>query len=523
MSEATLDNNAKVSVKPSAAVQNESLRSILVYAPHTGENVGQISIQSPEHVSEAVQRARVAQQKWARLDFSQRASALGAFRRMLVEHCDALVEALVRETGKARMEALHEVVMVCDLCAYYEAHAQRILARQPIHMRWMKHIESYLYYAPVGVVGVISPWNFPFSIPMRGVITALAAGNAAVLKPSERTSLMMLETKKLFDQSGVDADLFQVVTGDGATGSALISAGIDKMVFTGAVATGRKVAMACADKLIPSVLELGGKAAMIICEDAHLERAARAAVFGGFLNSGQVCISVERVFVHAAVHDRFVARVVELVNALKQGNPVEGMVDVGAVTFENQVTVADRLIADAKSKGAKVLTGGALKEGAGRFFAPTVLGECTLAMDVMHKEIFGPLLPIMKVESEAQAITLANDSEVGLFHYVFTEDTHKGQQMAEQLNAGTVMINDVLTGYLIAEAPFGGVKHSGWGREHGEEGLKAMCHLRHVAVSRLGFLKRDPYWFPYSDALYRWVRRIFKWLMGAKNTPRILG
>ncbi|QQR88789.1 MAG: aldehyde dehydrogenase family protein [Myxococcales bacterium] len=348
-------------------------------------------------------------------------------------------------------------------------------------------------------------------IPAGDVVAGLLAGNAVVLKPSEVTPFIALKLKELFDASGMDPELFQLITGDGRTGAALVDAGIDKLVFTGAVRTGRKVAAACAERLMPCTVELGGKAAAIVCQDADLERTAQALVYGGFVNSGQVCISVERVYAHEKIHDALLDRVVALVSKLRQGDPASLDIDVGAIIFPPQVDVAQRLLADAKEKGASVLTGGKLREGEGLFFEPTVLSACSQDMAVMREEIFGPILPFMKVKDENEALDLANDSELGLAGYVFSQDPIKARDLAKRLRAGMVMVNDVLSGYGIAEAPFGGLKNSGIGRVHGEEGLLAMCEQRHLCFDRLT-MKRDPFWFPYSEKTYRWLRKALNWL-----------
>jgi succinate-semialdehyde dehydrogenase/glutarate-semialdehyde dehydrogenase len=474
------------------------------YAPATGEAIGEVPIRGADEVRDAVARARVAQEAWALLPIEERCERILRFRDAIVDRAEEIIELIVRECGKPRAEALtHEVMVTVDLATYYAKRAPKILAPREIELHLLKHRRSYVHYAPRGVVAVISPWNFPFVIPIGDVIAALIAGNAVVLKPSEVTPLIALEAKEVYDAAGLPDDLFQVVTGDGSTGAALIDARPDKVVFTGAVSTGRRVAAACGERLIPCTMELGGKAAAIVCADADLERAARGVVFGGFANSGQVCISVERVYAHESLYERFIQRVTELTRELRQGDPDAYGTDVGAIIFPKQIEIAERLIEDALGKGAQLAAGGHRREGKGQFFEPTILTGCTQDMAVMREEIFGPVVPIMKVRDEDEAIRLANDSHLGLMGYVFTRDRDKGRRIAERVRAGTVMVNDVLIAYAAPETPFGGVKESGYGRVHGEEGLRDMCELRHVNYDRVTLGSREPLWYPYGEKTYK--------------------
>jgi succinate-semialdehyde dehydrogenase/glutarate-semialdehyde dehydrogenase len=284
-------------------------------------------------------------------------------------------------------------------------------------------------------------------------------------------------------------------------------------VFTGSTSTGRKVAAACGERLIPCTLELGGKAAAIVCADADVDRTARALVWGGFANNGQVCVSVERVYAHAAVHDELVHKVVELTRTLRQGDPshAPASVDLGAMTWDRQVEIVEQRVAQAVSAGAKVLCGGRRGQGPGLYFEPTVLADCRQEMDVMQREIFGPVLPIMKVPDEREAVRLANDSPLGLMGYVFTRDHKKGRRLAERIAAGTVMVNDCLLTFAAPETPWGGVKQSGLGRTHSAEGLRDLCQARHVNYDRFS-LSRELWWFPYQPSFYKQTLRALRWL-----------
>jgi succinate-semialdehyde dehydrogenase/glutarate-semialdehyde dehydrogenase len=360
---------------------------------------------------------------------------------------------------------------------------------------------------------------------MGEVMMGLIAGNGVVLKPSEITPFIALKAKELYDAAELPPELFQVVTGRGAAGAALIDAGIDYCVFTGSVATGKKVAAACGERLIPCTLELGGKAPAVVCADADLDRAAQAIVWGGFANSGQVCASVERVYAVDAIHDALLERIVRHARALRQGDPATaatasgGEVDVGAMAWDRQVATVETLVNAAVAAGAKVECGGARGPGPGQFFQPTVLSGVRQDMEVMRKEIFGPVIPVMRVANEDEAVRLANDSHLGLLAYVFTRDRERGKQLAERIEAGTVMVNDVLATYACPETPWGGVKQSGIGRTHSIIGLRDLCQTRHVNHDRLA-LAREVWWYPYKDATYRAVLRGAQLLFGKRPWSR---
>jgi acyl-CoA reductase-like NAD-dependent aldehyde dehydrogenase len=492
----------------------QSATTIRSYAPATGELLGEAPNTSADEVRKAVARAHRAQVAWAALPLEERGARVLRFRDALVDRAEEVVDLLVRECGKPRHEALlHEVMVVADLATHYAKVAPAVLAPRELPLHLMKHRKSQVHYTPRGVVGVISPWNFPFQLPLRDVLMALIAGNAAVLKPSEVTPLIALKAKQIWDDAGLPPDLFQVVTGFGPTGAALIDAGIQFLVFTGGVSTGRRVAAACGERLIPCVMELGGKAPLIACADADLERTARAIVFGGFSNSGQICIAVERVYAHREIHDALVERVVELTRELRQGDPAKDFVDVGAIIFAHQMEIADKHIADAVSKGAEIRTGGKRLDGPGQFFPPTVLTNCNHTMTVMTDEIFGPIVPIMKVTTEEEAVRLSNESHLGLNAYVFSADREHGRRIAERIQAGSVLVNDVLSNGGTVEAPFGGIKQSGFGRAMGDESLREMCDVKHISVDRVS-VQHDPLWFPYTAKSYSWFKKGVKALFG---------
>ncbi|MCA1558113.1 MAG: aldehyde dehydrogenase family protein, partial [Acidobacteria bacterium] len=369
---------------------------------------------------------------------------------------------------------------------------------------------SKIVYKPLGIVGIISPWNFPWAIPLGEVVMALMAGNAVVLKPSELSPLTGLKIGEIFKRAGLPDGLLQVVTGDGSTGAALVEAGVDKIMFTGSVATGKRVAEVAARRLMPVVLELGGKDPMIVLDDADIERAAHAAVWGAFANSGQACASVERCYVQTSVAPKFIERVVELTRALKQGAAESS--DIGSMSSERQLETVEEHVDDALAHGARAITGGGRRSDmGGAFYEPTVLVDVDHTMKVMREETFGPVLPVMTFEAEDEAVRLANDSVFGLTASVWTKNIGRGRRMALQIQAGTVMVNEVLYTHGIAQAPWGGVKESGLGRTHGRLGLLELVQPQHIHVNRITLL-RDFWWFNYTPRaahLFRGFARRF--------------
>ncbi len=478
--------------------------------PATGKPLPPLPITGPDEVFAVVERARQAQGRWAALSWGERRARLLAFRDRLIARTDEVTDLLVRENGKARFEALtHEIFPIVDLTNFFAKRARKILRDEKIPLHLFGPLKkSRLRYEPRGVIGVISPWNFPFSIPMGDVIMALASRNAVVVKPSEWTPRILLLAKELLVEAGIDPDLVGVIPGGGETGAALVESGVDMLIFTGSVATGRRVGRACGERLIPYVAELGGKDPAIVLPDVKIADVARQVVWGAFANSGQVCASVERVLVHESIYEPFVAKVVELTRALRQGDPAaagEAHVDVGPMVVPAQLDHVRAQVEDARSKGARILFGGqAHGEGGARFFQPTVLVDVRPEMAIWQEETFGPCLPIRPYRDVDEAIREANASPFGLSAYVFSGSVSRAERIAERLEAGTVMINDVLYTHALPETPWGGVKQSGLGRVHGLQGLKDLCEIRHLNRPRLALL---PLWmFPYRERTFRAFR-----------------
>ena len=490
--------------------------------PATLQPIGEIEVRTADDVRAALERAREAQPEWAARSFEQRARVMRRALGILLERQDEFIGVVLRETGKARSEAIQmEIYAACDSLHYYAKRTAKILRprRERLHGMLSLLKQLHVVYRPLGVVGVISPWNGPFILAINPSIQALMAGNAVILKPSEVAPFSGKLVGDLFDAAELPEGLLQVMLGDGETGAALTRAGVDKISFTGSVATGREVAMACAERLIPCTLELGGKDAMIVCEDADLDHAAGGAVAGAFMNTGQYCCGTERVYVVDPVADDFTRKVVERTLRLRQG--ASGEFDVGAVFWPRQLEIIEEHVADAVEKGAKVLCGGRRNPSLeGLFYEPTVLIDVHHGMKIMRDETFGPVLPILRVDDEESAIRMANDSNYGLGANVWTTDRRKGLAVARRVEAGSVCVNDMTMTYGVQEAPFGGIKQSGVGQVNGETGLKGYCHAAPILVDRFGGKQtadRYPYTRKKDDGLQKlmrlqWGTALGRWL-----------
>jgi succinate-semialdehyde dehydrogenase/glutarate-semialdehyde dehydrogenase len=488
---------------------------IISINPATGKELGRVRVETRQDIDAAVARARSAQPQWGSLPFRTRARTILSARRLLYERQDEIAKIISDETGKPPFEALStEVFPVADLMSHYAAQGRRILKDERFTLAVFRNKRSAILYEPRGVVGIISPWNFPFAIPMGEVVMALITGNSVVLKPSEYTPLVAEAMRRLFADAGLPEGVLQVVQGGGATGSALVESQIDKLFFTGSVRTGRKIAERAGSRLLPVVLELGGKDAMIVCEDALFERTVKGAVWGAFANCGQVCASVERLYVVEAVAERFIEAVVAETRRLRLG------VDIGPLTNENQLNVVMDHVSDAVAKGARAITGGRRREDlGGYYYEPTVLTGVNDTMKVMNEETFGPVLPIVVVKDEEEALRRANLSDYGLLASVWTSSNRKGRRLARRIEAGTIVINDVMYTHGAAQTPWFGVKQSGIGVTHGKSGLLEFVRMKHVNWDLVP-LKRNLWWFPYTGRghslfrelmrfLYRWgLRRI---------------
>jgi acyl-CoA reductase-like NAD-dependent aldehyde dehydrogenase len=497
-----------------ATVEHEpaAASGIPVENPATGEIIRTVPVVGPGDVPALAERARAAQPAWEALGYDGRARVLRRAQKWVTDHGEEIAATIVAETGKTYEDAsIVEVSYAANAFGFWAKHAPRYLADERIHTRnpFVLGRRLVVRYRPVGLVGVIGPWNYPLVNGFGDCIPALAAGNAVILKPSKVTPLTSLLMADCMRESGLPDGVFGVATGGAETGEALIDAS-DMVMFTGSTETGRKVMTRAANTLTPVSLELGGKDPMIVLADADLERAANGAVYYSMQNGGQTCISIERVYVEAPAYDEFVAKVTEKVKALRQGVPHgAGSVDIGAVTFPPQAEIIADHVSDAVDKGAHVLAGGHLKEGPGRFFEPTVLVDVDHTMKAMTEETFGPTLPIMKVRDEGEAIRLANDSPYGLAASVWTRDKAKGEAIARQIQAGAVCVNDAQLNYVALEVPMGGWKTSGLGSRHGAGGIRKYTKQQAIMVNRFP-MKKDVHFFPYKASTAKLVSRLVR-------------
>jgi acyl-CoA reductase-like NAD-dependent aldehyde dehydrogenase len=494
--------------------------------PATQELIGTVPNLTAAQITAAVERAAAAQIQWAATPVRERLRILQRFSNLLCDQKAAVATVISREAGKPEAEAVStEIIVVLDTVKYLQNNLPGFLRPEsvPHASPAMKLKRGKLLREPYGVVGIISPWNYPFSIPSVQTLTALATGNAVALKPSELTPFSSLELERLLKQAGIPADLLQVITGDGVAGSALLAANIHKLVFTGSVATGKRVAVAAAARLLPVVLELGGKDPMLVLKDADVDVASSAAVWGAFMNAGQTCLSVERCYVHESIYEEFLAACVIKTNKLRLGSGAEQNTDAGPMIHARQLQIVKAHVDDAISRGARLLAGGkAMPQLGPNFFAPTILANVDHSMAIMREETFGPVLPVCSFKTEDEAIALANDSQYGLAASIFTKDRNHGEALARRVMAGTVMVNDVIACFGISEAPHGGVKASGIGRTHGRFGLEEMVWPKYVDLDRLPRMKKL-WWYGYGPAFTAQMNGFVDLLFAKKLINRLRG
>jgi succinate-semialdehyde dehydrogenase/glutarate-semialdehyde dehydrogenase len=489
---------------------------VISYNPANGEEIGRITITTPEEVEKLLAKAREAQAAWKDIGFDERAKYLLRSRQYLLDNVDEFARTITLDNGKSLFESLTlEIYPIADLIYYFAHNAKKMLKpfRQPIGILGALFRSSRIEYQPLGTIGIIAPWNYPFSIPAGEVAMALIAGNTVLLKPSSVTPMVGKIIAEMFNAADLPEGVFTHVPGDSSTGQALIEAGPDKILFTGSVGVGKKIMASCADKLTPLVLELGGKDPMVVREDADLEHASSGAVWGAFTNVGQTCAAVERLYVQESIYDKFVAAVVEKTKKLKVGNGLDPTVEVGAMTTESQLGVVEQQVTEAREKGAKIECGGARPEGLnGNFYTPTVITGVDHSFTIMRDETFGPVLPIMKFKDDEDAVKFANDSPYGLTASVWTKDIKTGQAMAKKIRAGTVMVNEAVYTHGLCQTPWGGVKDSGFGRSHSRFGLMELVEPHHIHTN--SWCRKSMWWYPYSKKLYDRFKKLARTLTG---------
>lgn len=482
--------------------------SLRVHDKASGELIDDLPVDDEESVGAAVERARQAQPGWAALGAHERGRILKRARRRLVAARSEILRLLERETGKARWDVVGELFNVCLDIGYYSRRAPKWLRAQRVSTRPLVGKRGRIHYKPRGVVGIISPWNAPLTLALGDAIPALLAGNAVIIKPSELTPLAVRRAVEALNET-LPAGVLQTLIGEGDTGAALVDR-CDLICVTGSPQTGRRVMERASRRLTPVLLELGGKDPMIVLEDADLDRAARAAAWGACMMTGQVCMSVERIYVVDSVAAEFKQRLVEQMKSLRTGpNGANADIDFGPFTSARQVEIVERHIAEATGKGARVLTGGQRisREGGGIYFEPTVI-EADQSMQLMRDETFGPVVGVMEVKDADEAVDLANDSEYGLNASVWTRDIKRGIAIATRLESGNACVNECVVTAGLPELPFGGVKQSGVGTRHGgAEGVRQFC-VRQALLIEPRRRKKEMAWFPYSKSRARWIERV---------------
>jgi succinate-semialdehyde dehydrogenase/glutarate-semialdehyde dehydrogenase len=506
----------------------EKRKEIVSYNPATGEEVGRVPDMGAEEIAAAVERGREVYRVWRMTSFAERSAAVMRAREVILGQVDEIAHLISKECGKPFGEAIAmEISPVLDLMQYFARNSEKLLkpAKRGIGLYALLGRTSKIVYQPLGVIGIIPAWNYPFSIPLGEAVMSLMAGNTAVIKPSELTPLVGLKIGEIFEKAGFPEGAVQIVTGGGEAGAALVEAAPDKIMFTGSVATGKKIAAAAAKNLTPFVLELGGKDPMIVFADANLELAAGGAVWGAFCNSGQSCSSVERLYVEESAAEEFTRLVVEQTRRLRQGDGSRETTSVGAMSSERQLKIVEDHVEDFRKSGAQILIGGERNPDLpdGLFYEPTVISGATNDMRAMQEETFGPTLPIATFKTEEEAIRLANDSEFGLTASVWTGDMARGKRVAEKIEAGSVCVNEVLYTHGIGQTPWGGFKHSGYGRTHGPEGLMELVQIQHIHVNHISLLP-DAWWLPYSPTAVETFRGFAKYFASGSllKTARLL-
>ncbi len=500
---------------------------IISYNPATGEELGRVENTSAENVRIAVENSREVFQTWRNTSFATRRRFVMKAREIILEELDEIALLISNESGKPIAEALSmEIAPVLDLMQYFAKKAEKLLKPRKINIGLYGLLGriSKIVYQPLGVVGIIPAWNYPFSIPLGEIVMSLMAGNTVVLKPSELTPLIGLKIGEIFEKAGLPENVVQIVTGAGETGAALVESAPDKIMFTGSVATGKRIAAAAAVNLTSVVLELGGKDPMIVFADANLELAAGAAVWGAFCNSGQSCSSVERLYVEESAAEELTRLIVEKTKELQQGAGDVKSTDIGAMSSQKQIEIVKDHVKSFEKDGAKILIGGKSKN---LFYEPTVISGADNSMRAMREETFGPTLPIATFQTEEEAVKLANDSEFGLTASVWTRNLAKGRRVAERIEAGTVCVNEVLYTHGIGQTPWGGFKNSGNGRTHGIEGLMELVQPQHIHVNKLAILP-NAWWMPYGAEAIETFKGFAKYFASgslsqtAKLTPQLL-
>jgi acyl-CoA reductase-like NAD-dependent aldehyde dehydrogenase len=505
------------------------------FNPATGEKLGTVKVDTPDDVRIAVEKARVAQKAWGKSTFKQRRAVLTHIMNHVLDNADELCAEIVQDSGKTWENAmLGEVFPICNKIKWLNQYGEKYLKPEKVGSGMLMHKKARIEYVPLGVVACIIPWNYPLQNIISSLTAPLMAGNSVVLKASEAVAWSSQRFQKITDEAlekeGFSKDTVRILNGYGDTGAALVRSGVNKILFIGSVGNGRRIIEGSAEHLTPTVMELGGKDPMIVCDDADIEKAVHSALGGTFINLGQNCVASERIIVFESVYDEFVQKVTEITRNLRQGVPKkDGNVDVGAIVSPLQMQVIDTLVEDAKAKGVTVMCGGEIRKiGNGTFYPPTILTDLTDDMRIIREEVFGPVMLIFKVKGEKEAIELANSIEFGLQSSVITKSGERGERIAAQLEAGATCINDFGLCYMNQNLPFGGVKYSGFGVMNGREGLRAYTCPKGVLSDRFP-IEIPPKLFPVKAVDYE-IAKSSAYLMFApgmgrkvKHLARVIG
>ncbi len=496
------------------------------FDPATREKLGEVEVDSPEAVRSSIAAAAKAQVAWGKSSFAVRRKVLKHMQAHLLDNADELVDWVVKDAGKTKENAMMgEIWPVAAKLAWTISQGEKHLKPEYVSPGLFLHKKASINFTPLGVVGIITPWNYPLQNILGPAIPALFAGNGVVVKVSEAVAWSAPRFKRIFDEAleayGFSKDLVQIVQGYGETGAALVSGGVQLVIFTGSAGNGRKVIIESAKTVVPVIMELGGKDPMIICDDAHLEEAVHGAMSGTFIAAGQNCMSSERIIVMDGIYEPFVKRVTELTRAMRQGPPREGLVDLGAMVSPLQVKVVEDLVNDAVAKGAKVLAGGTrVLTDRGQYFAPTVLTEMRDDMRIMQEEIFGPVMVISRVKDDAEAIALANNTEYGLNASIYSRSSARANRIEKEIQAGGTCINGFGLTYMAQALPFGGIKASGYGRLNGREGLRACTVQKSVLADRFPIHVPTPL-YPVPENAYAKTRSAIRFLYGRGLANRL--
>ena len=516
-----------MNVTPTVAASGTA-REIPCVEPATGRSLGTVPVTSPAEVRRVVAAAKDVQPIWAATSFDTRRSVLRHIQASLLTRADELCELIVRDAGKTRENAMvGELWPVSEKIRWTLRNGERHLRSERVSPGLFVHKKASIEYRPLGVVGIVCPWNYPLQNILGPTIHALFAGNACVVKPSEHVAWSAAPIVEIVHAAlrahDLPTEIFQVVQGFAETGAALVSGGVDLIIFTGSMVNGRKVLEESAKTITPVILELGGKDAMVVCDDADLEHAAHTAMNGTFIAAGQNCLASERILVHGGIYDRFVAEVTDLAGQLRQGHSLEERVDVGALVTPQQLDIVAELVEDALRKGARAVVGGERLGRDGNYFAPTVLVDCTPAMKIMHEETFGPVMCVARVEDDLEAVEVANSTQYGLGATVIAKDRRRAKRIADGIVSGSASINDFGFTYMVQDLPFGGARGSGFGRLNGRDGLRACTTPKAVLEDRLPLPSVPAKVFPAGRDDYELYRGVIRTLYGADLRQKLEG